>query len=453
MKVNYQAIDDLTAKFTVELEQTDYEPKVEESLKKFRKQVSMNGFRPGQAPMGVVKKMYGKSVLVEEVNQMASKALFEYLKEHNIDVLGQPMLSDMSDSDFDNPSTFSFGYDLGLAPTFTLNISATDTLTRYKIQVSDAMLDDEINKIRMRQGVFEASDNAGVDDIIYGELSELDADGNMLEGGVENKKMSTTPGLIKDEDLKSKLMNTKAGDVLEVNIQAMFNNNESVIKNTLEIPEEAVNDLNPTFKFVIEKVETRIPAELNKEFFEKVYPGVNLETEADFKDQVKKDLEAYFDRESQHFVEHQAVHLMDDKHPLTLPDEFLKRWLKTAHEKEYTDENIDERYVRESGSLRNMMVVDKIIAENNLVVDEDMLRQHAINDIFDMYRQMGYYYPDPQQIVEFADKELKNEEYRHRMEERSKKSLAVKYILDTVTIEEKDIAEQEFYELLNQHKH
>ena len=205
MQVNFNKTDDLNATLIVALTKADYAESVEKEIKKQQKQIVVKGFRQGAAPIGMIKSIYGKSILVDEINRLSSNALFEYLKENNIDIIAQPLPSESvaSDVDIDNKEDFTFAFDLGLAPKFEFNISNSDVVERYVISVDDAEVNKEVESLRVRYGAMENVETAEEKDIVYAFLTELNENGEAFEGGVDNKETSFTAELIKDEALKA----------------------------------------------------------------------------------------------------------------------------------------------------------------------------------------------------------------------------------------------------------
>ena len=265
MELALQKQDELHAVLTINISKDDYAPRVEAELKKTQKKVSVPGFRPGNAPMGMVKKMYGKGIYVDEVNKMASEALFGYLDENKIEYLAQPMMIDSDEQkvNFDVEEDFNFLFEIGIAPKAELALSDKDKVTRYKINVGETELDKEVENIQRRYAKQEEAEAAEDKDIVYLNSTELGEDGKPLDGGLVDKNISTTPELIKDKALQKKLMGIKVGDQFDGDIFKLFDNNVTVISNSLGIQKEGVDDLNKIFSFTVTEIKRFIPAELN----------------------------------------------------------------------------------------------------------------------------------------------------------------------------------------------
>lgn len=455
MELNFNKIDDLNATLVVELAKSDYAEAVEKELKKHQKQAVIKGFRPGSAPLSMIKNMYGKSILVDEINRLASQGLYDYLKEQNIDIIAQPLPSETvkSDIDIDNKEIYTFAFDLGLAPSFEFNISDKDVLDKYIIKVDDAEVDKEIETLTMRNGSMEDAETSSEKDIIYALVTELNENDQPFEGGVENKEISFTPELIKDETLKSKLTGISNNAELNVNIFSLFNENHSVISSTLGIAKEAAADLNPVFSLKITGIKKRVPAEVNQELFDKIMgEGVVSDLET-FRSKIKENLEAYYRNESDQQIEHMISHLLDEKHNVPLPDAFLKRWLLNTKEEQYTADNIDERYENESKVLKEILIREKAAAKFNLSVEKQDIEDASLGYTLSLFRNYGLQNPEFEFIKKFSDDSLKKRDYVEQMNDIAIRRKVYNKIKEIVSYNEKEISIEDFYKLIEAHNH
>lgn len=454
VNVDFKKKDDLNATLTVNVTKADYEPRVENELKKYQKQAAVPGFRPGKAPFGMIKKMYGKNVMVDSINSITSEAMYSYLKDNGIDILAQPLLSEEnSDVDFDKDEDFTFSFDLGLTPEFELNINEKDKLDYYKIKVDDKALDEEIDNLKKRYGRLEMTDDQPADekDVIYAIVTELNEDGTVLEGGVENKKISLIADMVKDAKTKKALIGVKKGDTLNADMFKLFDGNETVIANTLEIPKEAVADLNKTFNLEIDEVRKFIEAEMNQELFDKVFGEGIVKTEEEFRTKVKENMEMYFQSESDHHLEHMLNHLVTDKHTFAIPDAFLKRWLIETKPEDYNAENIDEKFEAESNQLRYTLVQEKVVEQFNLEITPEEIEQTSISYAASMFRQYGIQNPDYESVKQMSDQQLKDERYMGQVRDMAFRRKMVAQLRELVTLKEKDITSEKFYKMLEDH--
>ena len=455
MELNFNKIDNLNATLVVTLEKADYAPSVEKELKKQQKQAVIKGFRPGAAPMGMIKSMYAKSILAEEINRLASNGLYDYLKEQNIDIIAQPLPSETLESDIDieKGETFVFAFDLGLAPIFDFNISKKDTLDKYIITVDDSEVDKEVENLSKRYGKLDTVEVSEEKDIIYATATELNESNTSFEGGVNDKEISFTADLITDEAVKKQLTGVQAGTVLNLNIYSLFNENHTVIASTLGIAKEAVADLNPTFKISITEVKRQIPAELNQELFDQVM-GEGVVTDIDaFRAKIKENLEAYYKNESDQQVEHMISHLLEEKHEVPLPDAFLKRWLFNTKEEQYSADNIDERYENESKVLKEILIREKAAAQYELKVEQQDIEDASLGYTLSLFRNYGLQNPDFEFVKKFSDDSLKKRDYIEQMNDIAIRRKVYNQVKEIISYNEKPVSIEEFYKLIETHNH
>ena len=455
MELNFNKIDNLNATLVVTLEQADYAPSVEKELKKQQKQAVIKGFRPGAAPMGMIKSMYAKSILAEEINRLASNGLYDYLKEQSIDIIAQPLPSETikSDIDIEKGETFIFAFDLGLAPIFDFNISKKDTLDKYVISVDESEVDKEVENLGKRYGKLETVEVSEEKDVIYATATELNESNTSFEGGVNDKEISFTADLITDEAVKKQLTGVQAGTVLNVNIYSLFNENHTLIASTLGIAKEAAADLNPTFKISITEIKRQIPAELNQELFDQVMgEGVVTEIEA-FRAKIKENLEAYYKNESDQQVEHMISHLLEEKHEVPLPNEFLKRWLLNTKEEQYSAENIDERYENESKVLKEILIREKAATQYELKVEQQDIEDASLGYTLSLFRNYGMQNPDFEFVKKFSDDSLKKRDYIEQMNDIAIRRKVYNQVKEIISYNEKPVSIEEFYKLIETHNH
>lgn len=455
MEVKFNKIDDLNATLTVALTKADYTEAVEKELKKHQKNVAVKGFRTGAAPIGMIKSMYGKSILAEELNRLSSKTLYDYLKDNNIDILAQPVESDSikSEVDIEKGEDFLFAFDLGLAPQFELNISEKDKLDKYIIDVEDSEVDKEMETLRTRQGSMENVEIAEEKDLIYGTLTELNENNEAFEGGVADKKTSFSPELIKDEALKNSLIGIAKDSTITVDISALFNGNETVISSSLGIAKEAVNDLNKNFKLTVTEISRRIPAEINQAFFDAVMGEGAVSSEEEFRTKIKENLEVYYKNESEHQIEHMLTHLLNDKHQISLPDAFLKRWLLVSKEDNYNEENIDERYASESSTLKEVLIREKVAAKYEIQVTKEDIEDASLGYTLSLFRNYGMQNPDFEFVKKFSDDSLKKEAHVQQMNDIAVRRKVYNKLKEIISYNEKHTSIEGFYKMIEEHNH
>lgn len=387
MDITKELIDDLNAVVKLKVTPADYTDKVENALKTYQKKVSMPGFRPGKVPASLVKKMYGKSVLAEELNRILSDSLYAYIKENNLEVLGNPLPKEENNNvDIENQKEFEFSFDMALAPQFSLNLDSSISFTEQQVQPDEKIINDYISDISRRYGQIVPSEVAGEGDLIYGDFVELDANGEVVPGGIY--KSST---IFLDKPVKENhqlLVGAKAEDKFDLDaMQVSENVNDRAQK--LGITSEQAENLSNKFRFTVKSISKLVPAELNAELFDKVYgPGV-ITTEEEFRAKISEELAKMFSRDSEEKLRNEIVNTLLDKTNLSLPDSFLKRWLVAANEKPVTMEQVEAEYPIYARQLRWQLIENKLIKDNNITVTADEAKEHVKEILRDNYRKYG----------------------------------------------------------------
>jgi trigger factor len=453
VEVTFEKKGALEAAVKIRISKEDYAPRVEAEIKKTQKKVNMPGFRPGNAPMGMVKKMYGKGIYVDEVNKIASEALFGYLDENKIEYLAQPMMAenDAVVANFDVEEDFEFVFELGLAPNVQLNLGESDKVTRYKIKVNESEIDKEIESIRRRYAVQEETESADEKDIVYLNASELGEDGKPFEGGLVDKNISTTPDLVKDADLKKQLIGIKVGDQFNGDIFAMFDNNVTVISNVLGIQKEGVADLNKNFSFTVTEIKRMVPAELNQELFDTVFGEGRATDMESFRRLLQEDLEQYYASEAENMFEHNVDHLITDKHEFELPENFLKRWLLENNKEDFSADTIDEKFKTEAKQLRYTLLRNQVISDNDVKITPEEVESMSISYSAQMLRQYGMPNADFALIRQISDNNKKEKGYMNRMTEMVAQRKFMELAKTKVNAIEKEVGVEEFYAIIRKH--
>ena len=414
MNITQEKIGDLKSLVRISLSKADYEPKVTEQIKKLAKRAEIKGFRKGMVPMGVVKKMYGNSVLAEEINKELNDQMWKYLQENKIDVLGQPIPAadqQMLDIDIAEMKDIDFTYEIGLAPDIDLSyIEKASAFDKYKINVTDQMIDEEIDRIRKRFATYEYPESVEANDILSLTIEELNEDGSIKEGGVSTVS-SVMMDLIKKEH-QATFLALKKQDSIEANVWDIVDRDrEGIAKNILNQTDVTHTEhIGNKFKLTLNNITRSKPAEVNEEFFVKVYGENGPKTEAEMRQNIKTELDSYFDGQTDGYVINDIYKAVIENVQFPLPDDFMKRWIKVANEKEVSDEDIDKDYPRFAKQLRWDLITRKIIRENNIEnTPEEVREQVRLKTIQQLYsyglRDLGGDWVEQFISKQMADKE------------------------------------------------
>mgnify|MGYP001576135440 FL=1 len=388
--------------------------------------------------------------------KLASESLFKHLEDNKIDVLGQPLASDdQSDMDFENPSDFTFKFDLGLAPKFDLNISAKDKLNRYQITIPEDEVEKEVdNNLRRFGKMLEIDKTEGDQDTVKGILTELDKKGEPFEGGVAEKESTVLLEMVKHKPTQKALIGKKVGDVVKVDIFKFFNDNEKVLASTVELPAEGIKDLNKDFKLEITEVKRFEKATLGQDLYDQVLGKDTVKTEDEFKAKLSENIEQYYKSEAENQLDHSVSHLISDKHEsISLPDAFLKRWLVKTYPDNYNTENIDELYGKESDQLRRQLIMEKVVAEFKLEVTQEDVNQISVGYTAQMLRQYGMNNPDLETIRYFEEKNKEDKNYMRKIGDIAIDRKVTDHVKTMITVKDKKIALDAFYKMIEKHNH
>jgi len=390
MDITQEKIGDLKSLVRIKLKKEDYEPKVMEQIKKLAKKADIKGFRKGMVPAGVVKKMYGNSVVAEEINKSLNDQMWQYLQENKIDVLGQPIpAADQAllDIDINNMQDVDFAYEVGLAPEIDLSyIETAAPFNKYKITITDQMINEEIERVRKRFSSYQYPENVEQNDILSLTIEELNEDGSLKEGGVSTVS-SVMMDMIKPEHHAAFLALTKQGS-MEGNIWEIIDRDrEATAKNILNLTEPAHTDhIGSKFKLTLNNITRAIPAEMNEEFFKKVYGETGPTTEEGMRELIKTELDSYFDGQTDGYLINDLYKGIIENVNFPLPDDFMKRWIKVANEKDVSEEDIEKDYPRFAKQLRWDLITRKIIRENNIEnTPEEIKEQVRLKTIQQLY--------------------------------------------------------------------
>ena len=443
MNITQEKINDLNAVVKININPEDYQPRVEKAIKENAKKAKLPGFRAGMVPASHIKKMYGKSILVDEINNLLQDTLNNYIDEQKLAVLGQPLpaVDDNKEYNWDFADNFEFSYELGLAPEFSIDFSSTDKVTQYVIKVDDETLASRIKNIRRSYGKMTNPDVSADDDVLYSELVQLSADGSVFEGGITNTA-SVRLDQIKDEAIKASLIGLKKDDVLTFDIRKAFDNDAAKIAGLLKIEEDDAADLRGDFQLTVKNVNRLEESDLNQEFFDKLFGEGVVTTEEEFRAKITEEIETMMQQDAERKLQGDIYQYGLGKVSFELPDEFLKRWLQATNEK-LTPEELAGGYNDFAQNLKWTLIENKIIKDNELEIkyeDVFQLAKARLGQQFTMYGQPI----DEEQLGQYAVQYLQNKENANKIFEDVKALRVFDYIKSVVTLEPKEISYTDF---------
>lgn len=448
MNITKESIDDLNARVTIKLEPADYQPQVDKTLKEHARKANMPGFRPGKVPVGVVKKMYGPSVLVDEVNKMLGNKLYEYIGNEKLEVLGNPLPSEevQPKADWENPADMEFTYDLGLAPNIELDLGKKFKFDHYVIEATEKDIETSLENIAKRGGEMVEHDTVADNDLVRVQWVELEDDGNIKEGGVMNSSSISLDNL-KDE-VKKPLIGKKLEDSVTVKFRD-FSTSEADMAAMLAVSKEELPSVNENFKITIEKIQRLKSAELNEELFKKMYPDGSVTNLDEMKEKIKADYASYFEKESERKLKNDIVLELIKSTKIELPDEFLKRWLMTVGENKPSKEQVEEEYPNYKDGLKWQLIENKIIRENDIKISQDELKEGIKAQLLQQFAHYGMQQADDEMMNDMVEKFMQREEEVRKVNDQLYDQKVMDFFKEQATLKEKKTTSEKFYEELS----
>ena len=451
-KVTRENIAKLTDKLTVTLDKADYLGNFEVSLKKYAKTANIPGFRKGMVPAGLVKKMYGQSVFTDEVLKTVESELNSYLQAEQLDIFAQPLPldSELRNMDINNPESYTFAFEIGLKPAIDIDVKKVK-VTRYKINVTDQMLQDEIERLQIRSGkMTEPEEVTGDDNVLNVQFIESDKSGTAIEGGITKDNSL----LVKyfEPKFRKNLIVKKNNDSVVLQLGKAFEAKEKeAILADLGLTDA---DADKYFNLLITKVGLVEKAEMNAEFFASVYPNAAIATEEEFKAEVKKEMETYYDAQSRNQIHDQIYHHFVDHTPMDLPEGFLKRWLQTGGEKPKTEAEAEADYPSFASQLKWTIVSSKLAADNKIEVMPDDIRDFAKQQLFSyMGGQLGALGDNQQWVEDYANRMMQDRKFVEDSYHRISTEKLFGIIETQITAKEESISAEDFAKKLHHHHH
>lgn len=447
MNITQEKINNLSSVVTVKIQPDDYRERVEKAIKTQAKKAKLPGFRPGMVPASHIKRMYGKSILVDEINNLLSDSLTSYINDNKIEVLGQPLpkVDNSKEFNWDYNDEFEFNYELGLAPEFEIALSDADKLTAYQIKADAETLESRIKNLRKSYGKMTNPEVSAEDDVLYAELVQLSSDGSVFEEGISNTA-SIRLDSVKDEAIGKSLIGLKIEDVVELDLKKAFDNDAAAIAKVLNIPEEDAAELQSKFRLTVKNINRLEEADLNQEFFDKIYPDGEVTTEEQFRTKVTEEIEAMMMQNADQKLHNDLVQYGLDKVKLELPDDFLKRWLKETNQN-ITAEELENGYNDFAKNLKWTLIENKIIKDNKIEIKyEDVLAsaKQKLDAQFRMYSPQAL--PE-EQLTQYTVQFLQNKENANRTFEEVKAQKVFEYLKSVITLDKKEIDYNKFIEL------
>ena len=388
MNIEKNTLDALNAELTIHLQPTDYNERFERAVKLYRKRANMPGFRPGTVPASLIKKRFGKALLAEEINGLLQDAIYSYIQDQKLNVLGNPIpKAEEEVGNWEEPGDFRFTYELGLAPDVPLTIDETLSFTYRKVKVDDVLINRQVKDLARRFGQLSAPEVSEGEDMIMAQLVELNDDGSVKEGGI-NSQSTVSIEYIKDESTRNALIGLKQGDKVRVNPHHLSSNHEDLAK-MLGITHHDVHHLGDTFELTVNEIKRMAPHELNQELFDKLYGKDAITSEEQMRDRVKGELEEMFGRDSEWLFKREFARRLVEAAPFDLPDAFLKRWIALTNEKPLSQDALEAEYPAYASGLRWQLIENHIARTFDIRITMEDAMSYVKDQLSRQWAQYG----------------------------------------------------------------
>lgn len=415
MNIERENTGTLTATLKVKLSPDDYTPGVEKALKEQRRTAVLPGFRPGQVPMTIIKKRVGKAVLVNEVERLIDANLKNYLQSNAIRVLGQPLpsLGNIETNNWDEPGEFTFAYELGMAPSVDVELSTKLGVNYPVVDVNDELVQREISDMQRRFGKLEDAEVSGPNDMLLGDMIELNADGSVKEGGIMNRATISVE-FIEDEGTKNSLIGKAKGDEVTVDPHKVTKDHDDLGR-MLGIEHERVHHIDGNFHFRIAEIKHMVQVPLEQELFDRVYGKDAVSDEAGFRAKVKEGMENMFRRDSDRIFKRLVMKKLHESANVELPDSFLKRWIQQTSENPVTPEQVEASYAGYADGLKRQLLEERVIEKYGLEAKGEEMDAFSKRYIADQFMQYGMPAPEGEKLQQMAGRMLGDREQLQRM--------------------------------------
>jgi trigger factor len=444
MNVIRQDVDALNAVLKVQVTPADYQNKVKNSLEKYRKTAKIPGFRPGHIPMALVQKQYGKSVLAEELNKIVNDALYGFITENKIDILGNPIPKEGVEvvGDFDKPADFEFEYEIGLSPNFEIPLNAKSKFDYVKVKIDDKLVDKQLEDLRRRYGKLISADSVGENDLVLAQFVELNEDESIQEGGIMHSS-TISMEFIEDKKVKNAIVGKVKGDQVIVDPATVSRGGKDTAA-MLGVSEEELPNVSNKFKMTINEIKHMEMAELNQELFDRLFGEGAINSEKELRERIAKDLDGMFANDSDRLLTRAVFDDLLENTKVTLPDSFLKRWIKVSNEKPITDEQINKDYDNYAKGLKWQLIQSSIFKNNDIKLDNTEVIEFTKGLLVNNYAQYGIPAPEDKELTASAYQVLQNKEEAGRIYDMMAEQKLTQFFKATVKLKDKEVSYDEF---------
>jgi trigger factor len=434
MNITKENVDALNAVIKVDIVADDYQAKVAELLTDHRKKADVPGFRKGHVPMGMIKKQYGKSIMIDEVNKLLQESLNKFLADEKLDILGNPIPRMKEDFDWD-AAVFSFEFELGLVPEFEIDLSEKSKIKQYKIVATDELLNEEVKNIQTRYGKMipleEATEHSNITGAFVNEEKEIDKKSTFLVTDLKGKKN------------EAKLIGAKVGDIIDLDTKELFEDNNK-LEPIMGVSHDEIHDLDIVVSLTIEEITKTEPADLDKELFDKLFADGSVTNADELRKKIKEDAEKQFLQQGDQQLLNAITEYLVENTKFDLPAEFLRKWISTAGEKPLTVEEAAAEYEKSEKGLRYQLIEGKIMKDNDIKLEYAELVEYAKGFIRTQMAQFGNLNPEEKELDDIASRILQNQEEAQKLQSQLMSKKLLDFFKENINFKTKEVSYEDF---------
>jgi len=452
MNISFENSDKVNGLLTITVEEADFNASVEKTLKDYRKKANIPGFRPGQAPMGLIKRQFGASVRYDAVNKFVGEQLYKYIQDNNIQMLGEPLPSAKQETpaDIEKPAPYTFVFDIAVAPEINMTLDGRNKIDYYTIKADDKLINEQIEMYQSRAGKYEKAEeyNAELNDMLKGDLRELDAEGNTKEGGITVEGAVLMPSYIKVDEQKNLFNNAKPGDIITFNPRKAYPEGEAEISALLKIDREVAKDLESNFSFQITEIQRFVKAELNQELFDQVFGEGKVKSEDEFRAKIAEGLKPQLEANSDYkFMLDVRTYCENKVGELTWPDELLKR-IMLLNNKDKGEDFVEKNYAESIKQLEWHLIKEQLVKANEIKIEDADVKAAAVEMARMQFAQYGMTNVPDEYVENYANELLKKREAVDNFVERAIDVKLAAALKSTVSLNNKEVTLDEFNEMM-----
>ena len=452
MKVSFENPDKINGLLTLVVEEDDYKNDVEKTLKDYRKKANVPGFRPGQAPMGMIKRQFGASIKMEAINKLVGQQIYKYVQDNSIQMLGEPLPSEKQEPvDIEKEAPYTFMFDIAVAPEMKVTLSGRDKVDYYNITVDDKIIDQQVDMYASRAGSYDKAETYEGNDLLKGDLRELDENGNTKEGGITVEGAILMPSYIKVDEQKNLFDGAKLGDVITFNPKKAYPENDTEVSQLLKIEREAVKDLESEFSFQITEIQRFVKHEVNEELFKQVFgEDTDVKDEAAFRAKIAEGLKEQLVNDSDYkFLLDVRAHCEKKVGKLEYPDALLKR-IMLANNKDKGEDFVEKNYEQSIKELTWHLIKEQLVKAQDIKIDDNDIKETAKEAARAQFAQYGMTNVPEEYLDNYANEILKKGESTDALVDRSIDRKLAAALKTVVKLNEKEISVEDFNKMMQE---